>query len=376
MVLKLITVLTLTAISILQASPVNAAQLKPPFFTPINPPSSKGKMESCPLSPLPPPDINIFKSIYEENDSTASTIDPKAKAAYSKAVAPLQHFENEINRRANSYVRTGGKDYSSAACALQWMTDWANAAAMTGTAKGQGQAVRKWALASFSSAYLQFGADRRLDSKQKVAVKKWLYRLAKQVMTDYSTNPDTSSRRNNHVYWAAWAVGITSVVIQHDDFFEWAMDKAKVGLIQIESDGTLPLEVRRAKRAQLYHLFATIPLVMLAELGRANGVDLYGYNDGALHRLVKLDVMQIYHPDYIEHRAGVKQDLPEENMELLLSWLEAYNRRFEFSNPDLRQDVAKLRKTYSPFFNRRIGGSATLLYGTPYGDTGAAKKIN
>ena len=225
--------------------------------------------------------------------------------------------------------------------------------------------MRKWTLGTIATTYLQIASDRRLSSKQKVIVKKWIYRLARQVMSDYTRNPDVSSRRNNHVYWAAWSVGMAGVAIQNKDFFNWAMEKAKVGLIQIEDDGTLPLEVRRSSRAQIYHLFATIPLVMLAELGLENGVNLYSYNDGALHRLVKMNIVQMNHSDYIEHRAGVKQYVNPDNLPMLLSWIEPYTKRFPMSDPDMAKDVAKLRKKYQPFFNRRIGGNSTLLYGGP-----------
>ena len=344
---------------------VNATPLKPPFSVPVNPPTSKGKkIKPCPETPPALYDLD-FKSIYEETDPTASTVDPEAEAAYKKAITPVHFYETEISKRANAYIRSNGRDYSSAACALKWMSDWAAKNAMSGKTTHQGESVRKWALATFSSTYLQIGADRRLDSKQKVAVKKWLYRLARLVINDYTKNPDSSSRRNNHVYWAAWAVGMTGVALQHQDYFDWAMEKAKVGLIQIEDDGTLPLEVRRSSRAQIYHLFASIPLVMLAELGQHNGVDLYSYNNNALHRLVKFDIMQMMHSDYIEHRSGEKQVLKEENLPMLLSWIEAYDRRFPVTDPDMVKEISKWRKKYGPFYNRRIGGNSVMLYGSP-----------
>ena len=47
----------------------------------------------------------------------------------------------------------------------------------------------------------------------------------------------------------------------------------------------MPLELDASALALHYHLFALAPLVMLAELGEANGVDLYDEGDGAIRRL-------------------------------------------------------------------------------------------
>ena len=57
--------------------------------------------------------------------------------------------------------------------------------------------------------------------------------------------------------------------------FDWAMAAYDNGVNQIRPDGTLPLEMARGRRAFHYHLYALAPLVLLAEFGEANQLDLY-----------------------------------------------------------------------------------------------------
>ena len=57
--------------------------------------------------------------------------------------------------------------------------------------------------------------------------------------------------------------------------------------IEAIPDGSLTAEMNRGEMALHYNLYALAPLIMLAELGLANGIDLYAYDDGAIHRPVK-----------------------------------------------------------------------------------------
>jgi poly(beta-D-mannuronate) lyase len=44
---------------------------------------------------------------------------------------------------------------------------------------------------------------------------------------------------------------------------------------EIQASGVLMREMARAGMALHYHLYALAPLIMIAELGEANGMDLY-----------------------------------------------------------------------------------------------------
>lgn len=349
----------LTALSL--CSPAEAQNLRTPFRT-LLPPSSipKGEIFTCGTAPAPLPDLKI-QSMYKDTDPTESIADPKLEAVYQKQIAPLNEYLVELARMANIYTRSNGRNLSAAKCALDWLHNWSSQDALLADGNRYGSFVRAWALSGLSASYIQIALDGRLEAAKKVEVKKWLSRLNKLVIHDYSSPAEIP--KNNKLYWAAWAVGITSTVLQNPEHYKWAIEQAKTGLIQIEDDGTLPLEVRRSARAQTYHLFAALPLVLMAELAATNGTDLYSYNNGALHKLVALNVTQFYKPDYLVHRSGSKQVLDRERLPALIAWLEPYVSRFEFTDPKAKKNAERILRTYRPLFDRRAGGDTTLLFG-------------
>jgi poly(beta-D-mannuronate) lyase len=90
--------------------------------------------------------------------------------------------------------------------------------------------------------------------------------------------------------------------------------------------------MNRGQRALHYHLYALAPLIMLAELGEANDIDLYAENNGAIHRLVTFCEAGLEDPTILEKRTGVAQvvELPYSGSDI--GWAVPYVRRF----PDAR----------------------------------------
>jgi poly(beta-D-mannuronate) lyase len=343
------------------SAPVAAATLQSPFKNTTAPTvKPTGEIFECATPSEAVIDLHITE-LFEITDPTRSTIVPEKEKQYNQDVAPVNAYLDELTRMANIYTRSNGRNLSSAKCALSWLHAWASQSALSGEASKQGNFVRKWALASISASYIQISLDGRLDSKQRIEVKKWIQSLSQIIINDFAKTTDLN-RRNHRLYWAAWAVGISSVVIQNKSNFDWAMEKARIGLIQIEDDGTLPLEVRRGALSQNYHLFATEPLVMLAELGHKNGVNLYGYNKGALHRLAEFNISQLIDSSYLTHRSGKAQKLNTKQLPQLISWLEPYYARFGFSDKKLSLKTEQILRKHRPLIDRRIGGDMTLLF--------------
>jgi poly(beta-D-mannuronate) lyase len=105
---------------------------------------------------------------------------------------------------------------------------------------------------------------------------------------------------NNHIYWAGLAVAAAAIANNDHDAGQWAIYTYRMGLANIQADGTLNAEMNRAQMALHYHLYALAPLIMMAELGEANGIDLYSENGGALHRLVKFCVAGLEDPAILQ----------------------------------------------------------------------------
>ena len=106
------------------------------------------------------------------------------------------------------------------------------------------------------------------------------------------------------------------------------MESYENGVNQIRPDGTLPLEMARGKRALHYHLYALAPLVLLAEFGEANGLDLYAHANGAIHRLASVSAHGLHDPSLFEKATGVKQEAPAVPSGDQIGWAPAYVKRF------------------------------------------------
>lgn len=314
---------------------------------------------SCPKPPDAITDLQ-FESMYDDADPTRSTVDEFRLAAYKTDSKPLYSFENKLVKMTNQYREGQGQNPAIAACAQKWLYEWAKGDALLGDANRSGILIRKWSLASIASAYVQIKHAPWKHPNHKQKIENWLGQVANTVVRDFSNNPQSNSRQNNHLYWAAWSVALTSYAVQDQSLFIWAMDKAKHGVKQIDIDGTLPQEMARASRALLYHVFATSPLVMLAEMGKRNGIDLYSINDGALHKLVNRSLRGLDDPRFFEERTGKTQDYTSIRSDAGLAWLAPYN--FRYSN---QLAAAWNAKMSSPLFNRRLGGDMTLLFEEP-----------
>jgi poly(beta-D-mannuronate) lyase len=133
-----------------------------------------------------------------------------------------------------------------------------------------------------------------------------------------------------------------------------------MGIADVRADGTLPLEMERGPLALHYHAFALPPLVMLAEIGAANGVPLYDENDGALRRLADRVLRGMEDPSSFEKLAGAAQTFPlaTHPRPSYFAWGEAYYARFR--DPRLLRWLASGLR---PLVDQRLGGDQTLAFG-------------
>ena len=91
----------------------------------------------------------------------------------------------------------------------------------------------------------------------------------------------------------------------------------------------------RGGRALHYHLYALAPLVLLAEFGEANHLDLYAHANGAIHRLVNFSVAGLQDPRPFVKATGVQQEVPKTINGDQIGWAPPYVQRFP--NPALEQ---------------------------------------
>jgi poly(beta-D-mannuronate) lyase len=313
---------------------------------------------SCPELLLEPLRKLYFNSAYDQSDPSRSRIDPEAQRDYRKAVSPIRDFENRLINISNDYLRSAGGQPEYAQCVLDWIYEWARKKALLGNANKMGVIIRHWLLATISSAYSQIEKEGSLDKRKRRKVEKWLKKAADEVIRDYPNGSHLNRKRNNHLYWAAWAVMITGVALDNKELYEWSIGRAKFAITrQLHGDGTLPLEMARKNKAYHYHVFAAAPLVMIAETGMRNGDNLYEIRDGIMHRLIKRIIYEMDNPGYFRKKTGIEQiGLPDISSSHF-GWMEVYQSRFP------RADIKRWLKELRPMQQRRTGGDMTFLFG-------------
>ena len=348
-----------TAIVLLAAS-LGAAHAQSPGY--LVPAPAKDNVQSKPKYECGTPDAPVItldtQSKYKQDDSQRATIDEEAEETYAEAVEPLRIYGRNLVKSANAYVKSNPKNSAAAACTLTWLDAWASAKAMTDMRSKQAHFNLSRALSGFALAYLQIRNAPGLADDQKRRVESWLKTLGQQIVGPMDDNKGTSGR-NNHRYWAGLGVMAAGVASDDKQLTRWGIDSARIGLAQITPDGTLPLELKRGKRARDYHIFAADPLVTTAELARGQGIDLYAEHDGALQRLVDRVLASLDDPAFFDKATGTQQEaypgdgtVPSSR----IAWLEIHQSR----RPSSEAEAVLSKKR--PTSSTEIGGNTTLLF--------------
>lgn len=282
---------------------------------------------SCPAPAHLPVDFTT-SGFYADNDPTHSIIDPVKQKAYNETSGPVKNEGNVLVAAADAFRTTGSAD--AARCVLQHLEADAHDNALTGKlSSSQAYFVQGWVAGAAAIAWLKIDGNARATPAQRALILPWLQKEADITRNYYDQRISTSHNdAQNHFYWAAVQVAATAIATNDARDFGWAMQRARDGIDAIQPDGTLPEEMRRGKRALHYHLYAASPLVMLAELGLPNGVDLYTENHGALKKLVEISTHGLVDPSLFAQRTGIPQEVPNPPSAEAIGWAEPYNRRF------------------------------------------------
>ncbi len=288
-------------------------------------------------------------------DAQHSIPDPELKKQYEDSVAGIDDFSRAAVRAADAYQTKGSR--AAALCVATLLESAANQKALTGTMDGgQASYVQGWNLGAWAVAYLKVRSAGLVSQDQTHTIQSWLEKLARDNAGYYERkrrnrhHPNDSD--NNHVYWAGFAIAAAGIANDNRNLFNWGMGAYKHGVHDIQKDGTLPNEMARGQMALHYHLYALAPLMMLAEFGETNGLDLYAERDYAIKRLAARCVSGLQDPSFFQQKARVEQVTTPEIQAWQISWGQAYTRRF----PD---------PTISSLISRAERLNYTMLGGLP-----------
>ena len=280
----------------------------------------------CPEAPSLPHDF-ATNSYYI--DSHHSVIDPALKKKYEDSVAPIDGFSRSVVAAADAYRATGSR--AAAACAANLLSQAAERKVLTGHMEGhQASYVQGWNLGAWAVAWLKVRASGVAGTAQENNIRAWLKKLAAGTRGYYEAkrrDRRPNDADNNHLYWAGFAIAAAGIAGDDRRLFDWGLAAYRQGIGDIRGDGTLPMEMARGQMALHYHLYALAPLVFLAEMGEANGLDLYAERDFAIRRLVARCVAGLQDPAFFERRTGIAQ-VPQEIGGLESSWGTVWTRRF------------------------------------------------
>ena len=286
---------------------------------------------SCAKPVVLPKDI-VAADFY--SDAKHSIIDEKRKAAYDAVQQQFMDVMDEAEKAADEFQKNGSAQ--AAACVMNVLEAQAAAKAMTGSmSTNQANYVQNWTLGGLAIAYLKVrsaGTAMGATPEQTLAVQAWMKTVGTQVEDWFQARrvKGTTDSQNNHNYWAGFSVMAAGIAVDDAKLYNWGEGTFKDGVGRIDADGTLPLEMARGQRALHYHLFALAPLVTMAEMGEANGDDLYLYDHNKLHLLVSRTMAGLVDNHYFTSKAGVAQDTPEggkiKSNDVV--WVTPYLRRF------------------------------------------------
>jgi poly(beta-D-mannuronate) lyase len=290
---------------------------------------------ACPAAFFVPRDLTM-DGFYRLDDPTHSIIDPIRQDAYNHASESVKSAGLAIVAAADDFRETGSR--AAALCSLSLIHALAAQNSMDGKmSSNQAYYVQGWVAGAIAIASLKvrgYGFSTLQDDASSAA---WLRRIADQTESFYAARKESDSNRNNHFYWAGVEIAAIGIFADDQGAFDWGIKAYTNGVDRIQPDGTLPLEMKRGSRALHYHLYALAPLVLLAEFGEANGIDLYGRDRGALHRLVNASVQGLVNPTLFERATGMKQEVPAHPSGDQIGWGPPYLRRFP--DPTLKSFV-------------------------------------
>ncbi len=138
-------------------------------------------------------------------------------------------------------------------------------------------------------------------------------------------------------------------------------------LREMRTDGSLPLETARGPRALWHQRIAVSTLVMIAEMGKAQGLDLYAMEvDGKrLKRAIDFLLQSITEPEALSPYAPERQDLAFAETKTdgrhQMAWFEAWYRRVGIDPMTTGELPASLFAS-RPLIDELAGGAATCLF--------------
>jgi poly(beta-D-mannuronate) lyase len=307
--------------------------------------------KNCAKAPVPVEDL-IGVGFYSDPPKNSIT-DPKLLAKNNANLEPGRDYLAAVTQMVDKAALH--HDADAGGCAISWLQTWAAGNALEGNMTRQGALEHVWLTAGLALAYLKLRDTGLVTVDAGKPIEAWLATSSNRIEPEF--NADRAEHGPNNLQdWAGLAVAAVGVAVDDPARLGWGIERFREGTRQVTKDGYLPLEMRRGQRALHYHTFALDPLVMLAEIGEANGVPLYNENHGALRRLAERTLAGLLDPTWFNAHAGAVQDIHGTVRIDEIAWMEPYQTRYPL--PAMEALLEKNR----PVVYERCGGDLTTTY--------------
>jgi poly(beta-D-mannuronate) lyase len=319
-------------------------------------PASVAATKGC--DPIPKPVVSLsFGSRYKDDSKTRSDIDEESDAEVTRSLAPVDDFVQVLIRDANSFRRDPVKNKRLAGCVMAAVDKWATANALSDLGTMNAKLAVPSRLGGIAIGYAQLGDVRDANPAARVRIEAWLKARAEATMHFFDKEATKGASRNNLRAWAGLAVGQIGILLENERMTMWSGDTIRRMIADANPDGSLPLEMKRAKYALHYQLHAVGPLVtaaaMLCETGKGREQDIAG-----LRKIVEFSLAGLEDPKKVEVLTGVPQKIRQgyKSNGGVLAWLEPY---IAISHD---QNAEAIATAIRPLQNSKLGGNLTRLY--------------
>jgi poly(beta-D-mannuronate) lyase len=255
--------------------------------------------DACQAIPVPMVSVSV-RSVYLRGDSTQSHIDRARKQTYDSYMAPLWNLIKINSDYASRYKASGNPFFAH--CAIDALARWASADALSNVMTPVAQLNMGRNLSGIALAYRKIRGV--ADGEQRAIIDSWLHRLAGRIPSYFGSTKLGETAYGNLRYWNGLACATIGDIVGDQHLIAWGLSAFHIGMKEVDGDGALPIEMKRGVRALSYQIYATAPLVMLAVVAKAHGVDVDAQGNGALARLVKFTLISALNPVKIIKKSG------------------------------------------------------------------------
>lgn len=303
---------------------------------------------TCAAIPPANPDVT---AVGYYTDPQQSIIDPVLYEENKEDIAPLTTFTDCLARMSDHYLNNPA-DTADANSILSWLDNWASNGAMLGKMvhinNHQADFMRQWTHGTAAIAYLKTRPLATADQRQRI--EGWLKTLSADTLQYWQ---DPNNERNNHFYWTGVGVMATALATNDANLLAAAQAIYREGIDDIQSNGSLPFELRRGRLALHYTSFAAAPLVLMAEMAHEWGYDWYSYHVGSLESLTQLIASGYRDSSWFDAAAGTPQT--DKTPTTFSGWVEFY--RQHSTNPAAFDAM----HNGGPYIDTWMGGNLTMM---------------